>query len=142
MPQVKEMKKVLFVVLFLISTFIFIEEVNASEFSMLDSVVVLVEEPKLDFYEGDISCSAMLGTNIVKVIKAALTLVRIGSSIAAILIGMMTFLPALTNGDAKEFNAAIKKCIWLAIVLMLIILLPVLLRTTGNLFNWDLCGII
>ena len=75
MPQVKEMKKVLFVVLFLISTFIFIEEVNASEFSMLDSVVVLVEEPKLDFYEGDISCSAMLGTNIVKVIKAALTLV-------------------------------------------------------------------
>ena len=47
------MKKVLFVVLFLISTFIFIEEVNASEFSMLDSVVVLVEEPKLDFYEGD-----------------------------------------------------------------------------------------
>ena len=37
MPQVKEMKKVLFVVLFLISTFIFIEEVNASEFSMLDS---------------------------------------------------------------------------------------------------------
>ena len=109
---------------------------------MLDSVVVLVEEPKLDFYEGDISCSAMLGTNIVKVIKAALTLVRIGSSIAAILIGMMTFLPALTNGDAKEFNAAIKKWIWLAIVLMLIILLPVLLRTTGNLFNWDLCGII
>ena len=51
------MKKVLFIALFLISAFMFIEEVNASEFSMLDSVVVLIEEPKLDFYDGDMSCS-------------------------------------------------------------------------------------
>ena len=136
------MKKVLFIALFLISAFMFIEEVNASEFSMLDFVVVLIEEPKLDFYEGDMSCSQLLGTNLVKVIGAGLTLVRIGASIAAILIGMLTFLHALTKGDAKEFNAAIKKCIWLAIVLMLIILVPVLLRTIGNLFSWDMCGII
>lgn len=136
------MKKVLFIALFLISAFMFIEEVNASEFSMLDSVVVLIEEPKLDFYDGDMSCSQLLGTNIVKVIGAGLTLVRIGASIATILIGMMTFFPALTKGDAKEFNNAVRKCIWLAVVLMLIILIPVLLRTIGNLFNWDLCGIV
>ena len=83
-----------------------------------------------------------MGTNLIKVIKAAITLVRIGASIATIVIGMMTFLPALTKGDAGEFNKAIKKCIWLAIVLMLIILFPVLLRAIGNLFNWDLCGIV
>ena len=136
------MKKVLFIALFLISAFMFIEEVNASEFSMLDSVVVLIEEPKLDFYDGDMSCSQLLGTNIVKVIGAGLTLVRIGASIATILIGMMTFFSALTKGDAKEFNNAVRKCIWLAVVLMLIILIPVLLRTIGNLFNWDLCGIV
>ena len=55
---------------------------------------------------------------------------------------MMTFFSALTKGDAKEFNNAVRKCIWLAVVLMLIILIPVLLRTIGNLFNWDLCGIV
>lgn len=136
------MKKVLFIALFLISAFMFIEEVNASEFSMLDSVVVLVEEPKLDFYDGDMSCSQLLGTNIVKVIGAALTFVRIAASIATIVIGMMTFLPVLTKGDAKEFNNAVRKCIWLAVILMLIILIPVLLRTIGNLFKWDLCGIV
>ena len=54
---------------------------------------------------------------------------------------MMTMLPALTKGDAGEFNKAIKKCIWTVVVMLLIILAPVLLRTVGNLFNWDLCGL-
>ena len=35
--------------------------------------------------------------------------------------GMMNFLPALTKGDAGAFNAAVKKSIWLAVILMLII---------------------
>ena len=79
---------------------------------------------------------------MIKVIKAAITLIRIGATIATIVIGMMNFLPALTKGDAGAFNAAVKKSIWLVVVLMLIILLPVLLRTIGNLFSWDLCGIV
>lgn len=101
-----------------------------------------VPTPEFNFNEGEITCEEMLGTNLVKVIKMAIALVRVGASIATIVIGMMNFLPALTKGDAGEFNKAIKKCIWLAVVLMLIILLPVLLRTIGNLFGWDLCGIV
>ena len=88
--------------------------------------------PNFNFNESAMSCDQLLGKNLVKVIKAAITLVRIGASIGAIVIGMMNFLPALTKGDAGEFNKAIKKCVWLAVVLMLIILLPVLLRTIGN----------
>lgn len=99
-------------------------------------------EPNLNFNENTMTCSELLSTNMIKVIKAALTLIRIGATIATILIGMMNFLPALTKGDQGAFNAAIKKCIWLVVILMLIILLPVLLRTIGNLFNWDLCGIV
>ena len=139
------MKKVLFLILFSLILFMFVEVVNASEYSLIDSVVVLAEEPKepnFEFYDGYMSCSQILGTNITKVIRAAITLVRIGASIATIVIGMMNFFPPLLEGNVKELNAAIRKCIWLAIVLMLIILLPVLLRTIGNLFSWDLCGII
>lgn len=136
------MKKILFMLIFILIAFSFVEVVNASEYSLIDSVVVLIEEPKLEFYEGTMTCSQILGTNIIKVIGAGITLVRIGASIAAIVIGMMKFFPALTNGDAKQLNAAIKTCVWLAIVLMLIILFPVLLRSIGNMFNWDLCGIV
>lgn len=100
------------------------------------------ETPNLNFNENTMTCTELLGSNMIKVIKAAITLIRIGATIATILIGMMNFLPALTKGDAGAFNAAVKKSIWLAVILMLIILLPVLLRTIGNLFNWDLCGIV
>ena len=142
MLVVKKMKKVLFMLLFVIMTFMFIEVVNASEFSVTDSIIILDGEPDLNFNESAMTCSEILSTNLIKVIKAALKLVRIGASIATIVIGMMTFLSALIKGDAGEFNKAIKKCIWLAVVLMLIILIPVLLRTIGNLFGWDLCGIV
>ena len=99
-------------------------------------------KPDLNFNENTMTCTELLGSNMIKVIKAAITLIRIGATIATILIGMMNFLPALTKGDAGAFNAAVKKSIWLVVVLMLIILLPVLLRTIGNLFSWDLCGIV
>ena len=101
-----------------------------------------VENPNLNFDDSNITCEAILGNNLVKVIKAAFVLVRIGVSIATIVIGMLTFFPALTKGDAGTLNSAIKKCVWLAVLLMIIILLPVLLRAIGNLFSWDLCGIV
>lgn len=94
--------------------------------------------PDFEFNEDPMTCEELLGPNLTKVVKAALTLVRIGASIATIVIGMLNFLPALTKGDQGEFNKAVKKCIWLVVVLMLIILIPVLLRTIGNLFNWDI----
>lgn len=141
MPQVKEMKKILIIVLFIITMFLLTGVVSAEEINLIDSNLILVEAPNLDFNSADMSCSALLGTNIIKVIGAALKLVRIGSSIATILIAMTIFFPAVIKGDAKELNASIKKCVWLAVVLMLIILLPILLRTVGNLFNWDLCGL-
>ncbi len=135
------MKKLLFIILIITISFLFIEVVKADEISLIDSTLVLIEEPKLDFYDKPMSCGELLGTNITKVIHAGFRLVRIGSIIATIVIGMLTFASALIDGGAKEFNAAIKKCIWLAVVLMLIILIPVFLRTIGNLFHFDLCGI-
>ena len=52
--------------------------------------------PDLNFNESQMSCDALLGNNMIKVIKAAITLVRIGATIGTIVIGMTTFLPALT----------------------------------------------
>lgn len=101
----------------------------------------MLKVPEFDFYTGTMSCEKLLGDQLIKVIKFVINLVRIGTVIATIVICMMTMLPALTKGDAGEFNKAIKKCIWTVVVMLLIILAPVLLRTVGNLFNWDLCGL-
>ena len=101
----------------------------------------LLKEPNLNFYTGPISCSKLLGDNLIAVIKFVINLIRVGAVIATIVLCMMTMLPAVTNGDAGEFNKAVKKCIWTVVVMLLIILAPVLLRTIGNLFSWDLCGL-
>ena len=97
--------------------------------------------PDFEFYTGTMSCEVLLGDQLIKVIKFIINLVRIGAVIATIVLCMMTMLPAVTKGDAGEFNKAVKKCIWTVVVMLLIILAPVLLRTIGNLFNWDLCGL-
>ena len=101
----------------------------------------LLKEPNLNFYTGPMSCSKMLGDNLIAVIKFIINLIRVAAVIATIVLCMMTMLPAVTNGDAGEFNKAVKKCIWTVVIMLLIILAPVLLRTIGNLFNWDLCGL-
>ena len=69
--------------------------------------------------------------------KFIINAVRIGSIIAAIVLCMMTMLPAVTKGDAAEFNKAVKKCIMIVIIMLLIVLSPVLIRAIGNLFNFD-----
>ncbi len=101
----------------------------------------LLEVPNLNYYTGPMTCSKLLGDNIIKVIKFIINAIRVAVVIATIVLCMMNMLPALTNGDAGEFNKAVKKCIWTVVVMLLIILAPVLLRTIGNLFSWDLCGL-
>ena len=78
-----------------------------------------------------------MGDNLVLVMKFIINAVRVASVIATIVICMMTMLPAVTNGDASELNKAIKKCILVVIIMLLIVLTPVLLKTIANIFGFD-----
>ena len=97
----------------------------------------LLKVPNLNYYTGPMNCAKLMGDNLVLVMKFIINAVRVASVIATIVICMMTMLPAVTNGDASELNKAIKKCILVVIIMLLIVLTPVLLKTIANIFGFD-----
>ena len=61
----------------------------------------------------------------------------IAGVIVAIIMGMTTMLSVVNKGDVGEWNKAVKKCIWIAVVLVIVVMLPTLSRVIGNLFGLD-----
>ena len=51
---------------------------------------------------------------------------------------MISLIPALIAKDSEALKKAQKKCVTMAIVLVLILLLPTLLTFIGNIFGYDL----
>ncbi len=87
-------------------------------------------------------CEELIGENMYKIVHFIITSLRIIGAIIAIVNGMISFIPALVAKDGEALKTAQKKCINMAIVLVLIILLPTLLTFIGNIFNYDLSCIL
>lgn len=86
----------------------------------------------------DLTCEEMLGKNLTKILKFTLEVLSIVGAIIAIVNSMISLIPALIAKDAEALKKAQSKCITMAIVLVLILLLPTLLTFMGNIFGYDL----
>ena len=98
---------------------------------------VNITNPDMDILGGSATCAELLGPNLMKIVAFAISTLRIVGSIIAIVLGMMKLIPAVTKGDQSELNSAIKTCIIMAAILIIIVVLPILLKTIGNLFGLD-----
>ncbi len=129
------MKKIIIMLLLIVSLFVFAYEVKAE--TNINNNVYEIEEPKFDIDNSSTTCSELLGSNLVLVVKFGMNAIRIIGVIVAIVKGMTTLLPAVNKGDAGELNKAIRKCIWIAVVLIIIVMFPTLARVIGKLFGFD-----
>lgn len=86
----------------------------------------------------DLTCEEMLGKNLTKILKIALEVLSIAGAIIAIVNSMISLIPALIAKDAEALKKAQSKCITMAIVLVLILLLPTLITFMGKIFGYDL----
>lgn len=131
------MKKVILLLLLVISLFMFTFKVSAETNVNDTNNTFEIEEPKFDIDNSSTTCSELLGSNLVLVVKFGMNAIRIIGVIVAIVKGMTTLLPAVNKGDAGELNKAIRKCIWIAVVLIIIVMFPTLARVIGKLFGFD-----
>ncbi len=125
------MKKYIVLLIVLVSLFF----INCS--------IVLAENtaptaPTFDFVDKPMTCSELLGTNGVKLIRFGVSTVRIVAAIIAIVQGMLIMIPPITNKDYGAINKALKTLVKMLIVLVLIFLLPTIIRVVGLLFEFDL----
>lgn len=88
--------------------------------------------------ERDINCEEMLGRNLTKILRFAIEALSIAGAIIAIVNAMISLIPALIAKDADALKKAQTKCVTMAIVLVLILLLPTLVIFIGRLFGYDL----
>lgn len=97
-----------------------------------------IEKPDIDIMGGSMTCEQLLGSGLKLVLKFAINAIRIIGVIVSIVMGMVTLLPAVNKGDAGELQKAGKKCIWIAVVLIITVMLPTLIRVIGKLFGFDI----
>ena len=98
--------------------------------------------PDISIKDNTLNCKELVGENLSKIIKLIITILQIAGAIIAIVNGMITLIPAVISKDAEALKSAEKKCITMAIVLVLIILLPTLLIFLSNIFGYDLSCIV
>lgn len=94
--------------------------------------------PDISIKDNTLNCKELVGENLSKIIKLIITILQIAGAIIAIVNGMITLIPAVVSKDAEALKGAEKKCITMAIVLVLIILLPTLLMFLSKMFGYDL----
>lgn len=94
--------------------------------------------PDISIKDNTLNCKELVGENLSKIIKLIITILQIAGAIIAIVNGMITLIPAVVSKDAEALKGAEKKCITMAIVLVLIILLPTLLMFLSKMFDYDL----
>ena len=113
------------------------EEMEENE-KIRDNVFAnLIKQPNLEIYDGTKSCKELLGPGLTKVLNFAINAVRIVGVIATIVVSMMKLIPAVSKGDQSELQKAAKSCMWSAILLILIVMMPTLLKVIGKLFGLD-----
>lgn len=86
-------KKYVIILLIMITAFIGIKNINASEIKpsdLLNVVTTAGELPSSGFGDAGESCADLVGENLGKVIKLGINILRIAGAIIAIVNGMLT----------------------------------------------------
>ena len=73
------MKKIIIMLLLIVSLFVFAYEVKAE--TNINNNVYEIEEPKFDIDNSSTTCSELLGSNLVLVVKFGMNAIRINSVI-------------------------------------------------------------
>ena len=81
------------------------------------------------------TCAEILGTNLTRLVKAAITIFQIGAAIFAIVKGMTILIPPITAKDAGALRKAGSKLVILFIVLAVAI-------PFGHLLEWDVSCVV
>lgn len=138
------MKKIILIGLVILSVLLFTEKINASELNLINILETEGPEmPDIDIGQGTQTCSELLGTGAVALIKLFITAVRIVAVIIAIVISMLNFIPPIMAGNPNgELQKALKKTVKLYIVLVIVVGFPNILNIIGQLFEFDLSCIV
>ena len=83
-------------------------------------------------------CASILGPNLTKLVHFGINTLKIVAAIIAIVNGMISFVPAIMSKDQDALKKAGKKCIYMAVVLALIFILPYIARLLGNILGFDI----
>ncbi len=102
-----------------------------------DSDSTLPVIPPLDIDDNVGTCSEILGPSLTKLVKAAVRILQIGGVIATIVNAMISLIPAITSKDQEGLKKAVRKCIYMAIVLVLLLLLGTIIKLIGMVFGFD-----
>ena len=84
------------------------------------------------------NCKQTLGDNGYKIINGLIRIVRILAPIVAILVSMITLIPAVTAKDENKVKEATRKCVTIGIVLLVIEVIPYIVRLIGTILDFDL----
>ena len=114
------------------------EEAKEYNSSLIASLRTKGDAPGIDFGSGGESCISWVGENLSKVIRSMMTIIRIIGAIAAIVVGMLSLVPAVISKDADALKKASSKCVKLAVVLAIIGIFPSLINFLGTIFKFDL----
>lgn len=97
-----------------------------------------VAAPTIDISGGSMNCAQILGPNLTKLVHFALNTIRIAAAIIAIVQGMLIMIPPIVAKNYDALNKALKKLVYILIILAVIELLPTIIRVIGHLFEYDL----
>ncbi len=91
-----------------------------------------------EFGTSSLTCSELMGPNIMKLIHNSVSAIRIFSVVAAIINGMIILLPAVFSKDADGLKKAEKKLVTMAIILAVIGVFPSVVKIISGIFDFDM----
>jgi len=97
-----------------------------------------IEDGTLNFSTKSMSCSMLLGENLLKVLKLCISALRIAGAIIVLVKASLAMIPAIQSGDDAAIKKATKQCISLAIILLVIGVFPTIIRIIGLIGGFDL----
>lgn len=129
-------KKIVIILLILFVSLAGITTINASTIKVTDTINIMAITNK-GFGESGQTCIEVVGGNLSKLIKLSINVLRIAGATIAIVKGMMLLIPPIMSGDAKELKTSEKRCVKLAIALLLIGVFPTIINFIAFLFKYD-----
>ncbi len=129
-------KKIVIILLILFVSLVGITTINASTIKVTDTINI-IDITNKGFGESGQTCIEVVGGNLSKLIKLSINVLRIAGATIAIVKGMMLLIPPIMSGDAKELKTSEKRCVKLAIALLLIGVFPTIINFIAFLFKYD-----
>ncbi len=129
-------KKIVIILLILFVSIVGITTINASTIKVTDTINI-IDITNKGFGKSGQTCIEVVGGNLSKLIKLSINVLRIAGATIAIVKGMMLLIPPIMSGDAKELKTSEKRCVKLAIALLLIGVFPTIINFIAFLFKYD-----